>query len=256
LEDWGVKPQQMIGHRLGEYVAACLSGVFSLEDAITLVVLRERNHLSRINMQVPQIPFISNRTGDWITAKQAVDPDYWVNHLRGTVRFAKGVETLLKESETVFLEVGPGRSLGEMVSAGNPRKQSTVIYTCGDQKATASDQETLLKAIGDLWISGITPDWNAFHNREKRRRISLPTYPFDRKRYWIDAGTPVETTENDRKTNQTRISKNEPTQWFYLPEWKRSFPLNRLIVDRNKPSTKRHRRGISLTGQCNAPGCI
>ena len=110
----------------------------------------------------PSIPFVSNLTGTWITEAQATDPAYWVSHLRNTVQFAAGMQTLLNPAERLFLEVGPGRTL-----AGLARQQTTktayAFTSMRHPREEGSDVEVLLQAIGRLWVSGAAVDWPALH---------------------------------------------------------------------------------------------
>ena len=269
---WGVQPAAMIGHSLGEYVAACLAEVFSLEDSLTLIAARgrtmqalpsgmmlavrlpepevkpllsenislaavnaatacvvsgpsdaiktfqrqlgERNvgcvalqtshafHsammerilapfaalVQRIKRRPPQIPFVSNVTGTWITDAQADDPAYWATHLRQIVRFADGLTELFK-TDRVFLEVGPGQTLSGLARQHSMRKATTpIIASLACAKGESPELESLLSALGQLWISGVSPTWERFYSGEKRRRVWLPTYPFERKRYWVEPG--------------------------------------------------------------------
>ena len=264
---WGIKPAAMIGHSVGEYVAGCLAGVFSLEDALVLVARRgalvqaqpggsmlairlpekevlplltadmaiaainspnlcvasgpheavavlERDleskgikarhlhtshafhspmmdavlepftaELRRVKLEAPKIPYVSNVTARWITAEEAQSPVYWAGHVRQTVRFADGVGELLKDSRHVLLEVGPGQTLCTL-SRQHPGKQAdqhifaTLPYA-GDQEARG-----LTETLGRLWMTGVSIDWQAYYSAERRRRTVLPTYPFERKRYW------------------------------------------------------------------------
>ncbi len=267
----GIYPQSIIGHSIGEYVAACLAGVFSLDDALELAAMRGKlmhsmplgamlivslkeeeveeflgeelslaavnapgmcvvsgtfeaverleklleqkgisckrlhtshafhsfmmepildtfiNKLSSIKMQSPNIPFVSNLTGTWITSSEATDPHYWAKHLRSTVRFYDGIKELLREPNRIFLEVGPGTTLCTLVKqcmvAGN--KQPLVSSIC-HPKENKSDALFLMEAIGRLWLGGAEIDWSKLYKNEKRHRVSLPTYPFEPKRYWIE----------------------------------------------------------------------
>jgi amino acid adenylation domain-containing protein len=274
---WGVRPEALLGHSVGEYVAACLAGVFSLEDALRLVAARGRlmqaqppgamlavplpeaevvplleggplslaaingpaacvvsgteedvrafreslgeevdcrvlhtSHafhsalmdpvlepfadlLAGVAMRPPAIPVVSNRTGVWLTADEATDPAYWAGHLRGTVRFADGLATLLGPPDgrrrTALLEVGPGATLGSFAG----RSADVVLRSLPRPKEDRPDLDILLGALGRLWLSGAEIDWAAVHAGERRRRVPLPAYPFERRRYWVEAQ--VELTE-------------------------------------------------------------
>jgi amino acid adenylation domain-containing protein len=291
---WGVKPAAMLGHSIGEYVAACLAGVFSLEDALSLVVARGRlmqtlpggamlavqlseeelrprlaeelslaavnapsacvvsgtveaisvleaalskqeivhtrlhtSHafhspmmepileefaalVSRCKLNPPTLPYISNLTGVWIEESQATDALYWSRHLRETVLFGAGVETLLKEPGRVLLEVGPGRALSTL--ARRQDRQAAAISSLPHARDKQSDVESLLGALGRLWIAEVEIDWQGFYAHEQRRRVSLPNYPFEGQRHWI---------KSDAKTN--RVDKSDPSEWFYVPAWRRTM---------------------------------
>lgn len=314
---WGIQPAAMLGHSIGEYVAACLAGVFSLEQALELVVLRGRlmqslpagsmlsvvlseqqiqpylspdislaavnapalcvvsgpsdaiealenrlavqdiqsirlhtSHafhsammepilpafldcLKKMELKAPQKPYISNLSGDWITAGQATDPNYWAQHLRSAVRFTDGMETLLKDPESVFLEVGPGRVLTTLVkrhapSTGGPETVSSLP----SPKDPVDDHQTILAALGKLWLAGASVDWLAVHEPMKPSRITLPSYPFERQRYWIDG--------KDALRGNSPVSQNTKEKladWFYLPSWKISAPLNVWLEQEQTPES-------------------
>jgi acyl transferase domain-containing protein len=143
--------------------------------------------LRRLPFQPPTIPFVSNRTGTWITEAQATDPAYWVRQFRETVRFADGIGTLLEEPDRVFLEVGPGQTLSTFVRL-HPRRQPghLALPSLRHPLADAPDLAVLLQALGRLWLSGVEIDWKGYYARERRRRVPLPTYPFARTRYWME----------------------------------------------------------------------
>jgi len=270
LMSWGIQPTAMIGYSMGEYIAACLSGVFTLEDALRLVVARgqlmrkippgvmlsvplpveevepllnkelytaicngpstivagspeaaaafenemkqRRLLCGRVNMsralhtplmnpirqefeqmvanvarKPPQIPYKSNVTGNWITVEEAMDPGYWGRHLCSTAQFAEGFRDLYREDNSIFIEIGPGRVLGNLLrqqEENNPRHM--IINLIRHQEEKFSDDYYLLKRIGQLWLYGLSLDWSGFYQGEKRRRVHLPTYPFVRERYWLD----------------------------------------------------------------------
>ncbi|WP_416671492.1 type I polyketide synthase [Egbenema bharatensis] len=301
---WGIQPEAMIGHSIGEYVAACLAGVFSLEDALTLVAIRGKlmqqlpqgamlsvplsetemqpwlnsqmslaslnapglcvvsgtdsaiqalqsrlleqgiesrrlktSHafhsammepvlapfaaqVQRIPLNPPQIPVISNLTGTWLSAAEAINPTYWVNHLRQPVRFASGIATLLQESERIFLEVGPGRTLSTLVK--QQAKQEWVLTSLRHPQDSVSDETEILTTLGRLWLAGVAIDWASFTEHERRQRVLLPTYPFERQRYWIDPPDGLEQSAPPQQNSLKR--KPDLADWFYLPTWKRTLP--------------------------------
>ncbi|MGZ5071278.1 MAG: amino acid adenylation domain-containing protein [Methylobacter sp.] len=312
---WGIKPAAMLGHSIGEYVAACLAGVFSLEQALELVALRGRlmqslpagamlsvvlseqdiqpylspdislaavnapslcvvsgpneaiealenrltaqdiqsirlhtSHafhsammepilptfvdcLKKMELKAPQKPYLSNLSGDWITAEQMTDPNYWARHLHSSVRFSAGLEILLLDPESVFLEVGPGRVLTTLVKRHSPASgEPEAVSSLPAPKDPVGDHQTMLTALGKLWLAGASVDWFAVHEPTRPSRIALPTYPFERQRYWIDGkDAPVGNSPIRRN------SKEKLADWFYLPSWKISAPLNLWLEQEQTP---------------------
>ncbi|QHP66039.1 amino acid adenylation domain-containing protein (plasmid) [Bradyrhizobium sp. LCT2] len=264
---WGVRPSAMLGHSLGEYVAACLAEVFSLEDALRLVVGRARlmqgvaggamlavslsaaevereltaglsvsaengpglcvvggpedaveglaarlavagvvchrlatSHafhsammdpicgafaelVETVERSPPRLPYVSNVTGGWITSAEVTSTDYWVEQLRRPVRFGAGLATLTTRPELVLLEVGPGRTLSGLARQQPSRR---VVSSLPKSGAGGSDGASILEALGRLWQWGVAVDWSGFAAAEHRGRVALPTYPFERQRYWIE----------------------------------------------------------------------
>jgi phthiocerol/phenolphthiocerol synthesis type-I polyketide synthase E len=306
LMKWGIQPDAFIGHSLGEYTAACLAGVMSLQDALSLVLTRSkllqkapkgsmlsvplskdelspmlndklwvaaingpsqlvvsgtveaieemaqrleheeiecrkipidvsshsgivepilhplRDFLETIELRPPQIPFISNLTGIWIRPDEATDPGYWVRHLRNTVRFSDGVVELCRVPNRVLLEVGPGHTLATLTRAQLPANSGAVVITSiRHPYEKKSDSEVMINTLGKLWAVGASPDWQAFHSNEARSRVPLPTYPFERKRYWIDASS--------RQQSPGLAKGFDTDQWFYIPEWKTSLPARSAV---------------------------
>src|SRR5207249_1178534 len=140
--------------------------------------------VGQVRLKPPRIPYVSNVTGTWIRAEEATDPGYWATHLRETVRFGEGLGELLKEPRRALLEVGPGQTLGGLTRQHPPcNGEHVVIGSTRHPQERCSDEERLLKAVGELWLAGVEVDWSGFYGRERRRRIALPTYPFERQRY-------------------------------------------------------------------------
>ncbi len=316
---WGIQPRAMIGYSFGEYTAACIAGVLSLEDALNLVVQRSRiiqevapgamlsiplpqqellpllknfpalslaidngpscviagptdqvetfdalmkekktlcvplptshaihSHMmepaltkfrdvvARFKLKEPQIPYISNVTGKWITPAEAQDPGYWATHLRKTVRFSDGIRELLNNPSIpspAFLEIGPGYDLCTLIRHHTgPEGQSTYpAFNLLDQAQcrnveTHHDARYLLNRLGRLWLSGAAIDWTEFNRGEKRQRVPLPGYPFEEQRYWID-GDPLKmsaTAAAIQPGNAPPTKKTNIADWFYIPTWKRS----------------------------------
>jgi acyl transferase domain-containing protein len=192
--EWGVRPQVMMGQGVGEYVAGCLADVFSREDALWLLaepdLVTRAKAIAKIDLRPPKIPFVSSVTGTWITTAAATDPNYWGTEPRQSVRFAEGLGCLLGASNRTFLEVGPGSTLVKSIEQHPAAlKDHAVLSSLPCLDENASDTESMLNALGRLWLMGAKIDWGGFWRHEKRRRVPLPTYAFDRKRYWVEPRT-------------------------------------------------------------------
>src|SRR5262249_54055352 len=125
-----------------------------------------------LKLQAPQIPYISNITGTWITPEQAASAQYWVRHLRQTVRFTAGMRTLLETPECTLLEVGPGHTLSTFVRqhpAISPRH--AVLPSFGYPQPHEPELASLLATLGRLWLAGVRVDWCGFYTNERRRRL-------------------------------------------------------------------------------------
>jgi len=157
--------------------------------------------LNRLTLREPQQPFVSSVTGDWITPQQATDPAYWARHMREPVLFAKSVERLRAEPGRVYLETGPGSVLCKLVRQHREGGVSTTIASLPDESGDRLDAPTLLGAAGALWLNGVTPDWKSIAG-PGARRCSLPTYPFERQRCWVDPPTVSETATPTRAPTQ------------------------------------------------------
>ncbi len=273
---FGVQPKAMLGHSIGELVAACLAGVFTLEDALAIVATRGSmmqalpsggmlsvrlpaeevsarlaaepeldlaaingpslsvvagahsaleqfekqltaagivsrrlvtshafhsrmmepivapftEKLRGIKLNAPRIPYISGVTGTWATAAETTDPAYWARHFRRPVQFSAGVSELLK-LPGVLLEIGPGNVLATLARQQKANAQNTsIISSLSDGFSGEGDALSLAYALGAMWLAGIPLDWAAVHSGEKRLRASLPTYPFERKRFWLASPEP------------------------------------------------------------------
>lgn len=271
--DWVGQPDSMVGYSLGEYTAACVAGVMSLEDALVLVSKRARliqalpagrmlavalpdkecrallpaslsvaaingqamtvvagpveavRHFecdlkekaiasmpvqsehafhslmmdeiqeplqalfSDVTLRAPTIPYITNRTGRWITDIEATDPVHWASHTQDTVCFSDCIATLSQDSSRLLLEVGPGQALCSMVQQQSVQQGNAHLISIpslpGATEASA-DSLYMARALGSLWCAGHNVNWSAYHKQESRCRVPLPTYPFERTRHWID----------------------------------------------------------------------
>ncbi|GGK76630.1 type I polyketide synthase [Mangrovihabitans endophyticus] len=148
-----------------------------------------RAHVAGLTLRPPSVPFLSNLTGTWITDEQAVDPGYWTRQMRGTVRFSDAVGELLRHPGRMFLEAGPGWALSTLVrSHGMTGPSRTVVPSLPPQTAPGGARAALVGALGRMWQAGADVDWEGFAAPERRRRVPLPTYPFERRRHWFDGG--------------------------------------------------------------------
>ncbi|MCP4660007.1 MAG: SDR family NAD(P)-dependent oxidoreductase, partial [bacterium] len=171
--------------------------------------------VSGVKLGPPQIPFISNLTGTWIRADEAADPTYWVRHLRHTVRFAAGIGELLAERGRILLEVGPGRALATLARQDRPDAAGRiVVHSLRHPQEADHDAAFLLTTLGRLWLAGVEIDWPAVHGG-KRRRLVLPTYPFERRRCWIEP-------QVSRAQGAPLERRAEAAEWLHLPSWQRA----------------------------------
>lgn len=161
------------------------------------ILERFRAHLAGMCLMPPRLPIISNRSGQVLTDAEATSPDYWVAHLRGTVRFASGMATLRQKAERVYLEVGPGRALATLAQANGAMGGQPVPASLRHPDDTVSDDRHFIATLGRLWACGAEPDWSQIWGGARRRRVPLPTYPFQRSRYFVEPGKAVVTTEAD-----------------------------------------------------------
>ncbi|AFZ28189.1 polyketide synthase family protein [Cylindrospermum stagnale PCC 7417] len=268
-KSWGIEPTTVIGHSVGEYVAACVAGIFSLEDGLKLIAARgrlmqklprngemvsllaspeqvaeallgtdlvsiaaingpesvvisgEREAVRRVVQELeqkgikhkrlkvshafhsalmkpmladfrqvvqevtfhqPKLNFISNVTGSEERILPT-EPEYWVDHVLKPVRFAEGLETLHRQGVEIFVELGPEPILLGMGRHCLPSEYGTWLPTL---KREQSDWQGLLQALGQLYVRGATIDWDGFHRDYAHRQVEVPTYPWQRERYWID----------------------------------------------------------------------
>src|SRR5262249_8818532 len=139
-----------------------------------------------VKLSPPKLPYFSNLTGTWIKSEEATSPEYWVQHVRQPVKFAAAISELLgNQPQLAFVEVGPGKALSTLTMQQAGRNQNVrVIGSLPAATQEGSDSlASMLRALGQLWGAGVSPDWASFYAREKRRRVPATTYPFEREKY-------------------------------------------------------------------------
>lgn len=170
-----------------------------------------------VSMRAPTLPFVSNLTGDWITPEQATSAGYWVRHLRQTVRFDDGMRRLIEDPSRILVEVGPGRTLVTLARQQPTFGGRLTITSMRRHDEPASDVEHALDALGRLWAAGVDVAWQELHDVAKgARRVSLPTYPFQRQRHWIApaAAIPVARAAVEESSRAASLDS-----WFHVPSW-------------------------------------
>jgi SAM-dependent methyltransferase/NAD(P)-dependent dehydrogenase (short-subunit alcohol dehydrogenase family)/acyl carrier protein len=196
-----------------------------MEGAVEPLVRAIRN----VPRSQPRIPYISNLTGTWLQDGEATDPAYWGAHLRHTVRFADGVATLLAEHSPLCIEVGPGRSLSRLVRRHPRWRPATVAVSSLPSQADAgSEAETVLGALGELWVAGAAVDWRTVSAGERRRRIPMPPYPFERQRFVAPRRGTTGNGAAPPAIGAGVRSGSSPAgrgvgDWLYTPTWTRSL---------------------------------
>jgi amino acid adenylation domain-containing protein len=144
------------------------------------------DEVRQVTLQAPSIPYVSGVTGTWIKPEEAISPRYWREHCRKPVRFADAAALLLEQPEAVLLEVGPGQSLTILARQQRGNRAVPIVASMPDRTADNAESGTMLEALGRLWAVGIQPEWKRIWSQEHRQRVSLPTYPFERKKHWIE----------------------------------------------------------------------
>jgi phthiocerol/phenolphthiocerol synthesis type-I polyketide synthase E len=143
--------------------------------------------LSRQTLHEPQIPLLSNVTGTWLAASEATNPATWARQVRSTVRFSDEVEVLLGDSRRILVEVGPGGTL--TASATRHPKWSSghhAVRLMRHHAQNRDDRDAFLLALGQLWAAGVDVDWAPLRGGQTGRLLTLPGYPFEHQRHWIE----------------------------------------------------------------------
>ncbi len=176
--------------------------------------------LGKITLHRPQLSFVSNVTGDF-AGEEVSTAAYWVRHLRETVRFSEGMGKLLQmHPAPAFVEVGPGHTLVGLLRQHAPGPETAGVNLMRTGKESGDDAEYLLKRIGQLWQSGGTIDWQGYYKPERRRKVSLPTYPFEQGRFPTTVN-PLEQSD----LGGGLLSRNELKDSVYYPVWKNEVAM-------------------------------
>jgi acyl transferase domain-containing protein len=191
-------------------------------------ILGEFEDLVRgVQLSAPKIPFVSTLNGEWADGP-VMQSEYWSAQLRSTVRFADGLQALMKADspagkDPIFLEVGPGKTLVTFATqTARVSDQAPLCLTSlPSPDERRSDIEMMLSGLGQLWANGVEVDWSGFHSTEGRRRVSLPTYPFERRSYWV--GELV-----DRVTVEASKPR-DTSKWFQRPVWRTAPPVKESV---------------------------
>ncbi|GHA47767.1 hypothetical protein GCM10008927_10880 [Amylibacter ulvae] len=149
--------------------------------------------VSKMELNAPRIPIMSTVTGDWLTEIEATDPDYWAMHMRRPVRFFDAMQRFWAEGTHVMLESGPGRTLATLAGQNPDRgsKQPALSSLPHAQSTNANSHTTMLESFGNLWAVGYSVDWTRIYPDMAgwpimKSSVTLPSYPFQRKEFWID----------------------------------------------------------------------
>ncbi|WP_336969895.1 type I polyketide synthase [Sphingobium aromaticiconvertens] len=186
-----------------------------------------RELMQSIPLKAPQIPFASNLTGGWVSGREVTDPEYWVRHLRETVRFMDGLKCLLNDPDQLLLEIGPGRSMASLARQHPDRaRQQPLASSLRHPDQAVADDAFWLDTVGQLWAMGVTLDWDGFWSGQQRLRLPLPTYGFDRERHWIEPGTMHLAPQDDM---EALTRQADTSDWQFEPVWNRTALPDRAI---------------------------
>lgn len=176
--------------------------------------------LRSIPLRTPAIPILSNRTGLPLSAEEATDPMYWVGHLRSTVHFSDGMATLFADPGRIYIEVGPGRVLSSLAKAQGAIPGNQVINSLPHPDEAGDDRLYFLSAVGRAHALGLEVDIDRLWRGRSPKKVRLPAYPFQHRRYFIEPST-----IGDRRNDRERTLAKEPdiARWGYRPAWKQTL---------------------------------
>lgn len=183
-----------------------------------------RAAVAAMPLQAPTVPFLSNLSGTWITAGEATSADYWVRHMRETVRFADGVAVLLDGGRHALLELGPGRGLATLARRHALARRSHCILASlhGGEKA-GDDARAFAQALGALWCSGAAVETAQLLSGAAARRVALPGYPFERQRHWLERRAAAPAVVPAVAPAVAALDKrSDIDRWFYAPSWRQA----------------------------------
>ncbi|WP_300585178.1 type I polyketide synthase [Marivita sp.] len=186
---------------------------------------RFRAYLEKITLNPPQIAITSNRSGEMMTEAEATSPEYWVSHLRGTVQFAKCLDTLSNRQNRIFLEVGPGKALSALARQCEGIQANQVLSSLRHPDEEIEDDRHMLEVLGRIWALGGDFDWDQFWGEARRNRVPLPTYAFQRTRYFIEPGQPQTQSVS---SFLTRIDGVE--NWGWKTAWRPKYAATPVDV--------------------------
>jgi phthiocerol/phenolphthiocerol synthesis type-I polyketide synthase E len=225
----GILPKAMIGEDTGEYIAACIAGVMSVEQVFLLYLVQDgfpkkdgarkakdydmlhyaKQIFRQLQRNTPQIPFISS--GHWIRDNEAQSADYWLEERKKALQFSGDLQRIT-DSEEIIILLQIGRSnLSLAAKIKDSFKNVLICQTNNDYLGDDSDLATFFHALGQLWLSGVKIDWQGWYRNETRRRVPLPTYPFAEETYWIER-IPPRSSEQTQKSADKYVNTDDETQ--------------------------------------------
>jgi acyl transferase domain-containing protein len=197
------------------------------------ILARFEAFLRTISLSPPSIPIVSNKSGEWLTPQEAVDPLYWVSHLRSTVQFAKGMSRLSSDPARAYIEVGPGRTLSSLVKAQGNINANQVINSLPHAADEWDDRLHYLSSLGRAWAIGLPVDLGRLFKSRAPQRVPLPTYPFQHRRYFIE---PAAASARPSMDDVVLVKEADIAGWGYRPAWKQTV-ADHVVGAEGKPTT-------------------